>query len=124
MSTFDRRRFLQTSAGLAAGLLPAAASRNPCLAETGRADRSKMRFGLVTYQWGADWDLPTLLANCEKACAMGVELRTTHKHGVEPSLNAGQRRDVKARFADCPVTLVGLGSTQDFHSPEPDKVAA
>jgi sugar phosphate isomerase/epimerase len=83
-----------------------------------------MRFGLVTYQWGADWDLPTLLANCEKAGALGVELRTTHKHGVEPSLNADQRREVKARFADSPVTLVGLGSAEEFHSPDPNKVAA
>jgi sugar phosphate isomerase/epimerase len=83
-----------------------------------------MRFGLVTYQWGADWDLPTLLTNCEKTGALGVELRTTHKHGVEPSLNARQRRDVKARFADSPVTLVGLGSAEDFHSPEPGKLAA
>src|SRR5262245_49145060 len=104
MSTFDRRRFLQTSAAIAAGLLPAAAHKNSCLAQAGRLDPPEMPFGLVTYQWGADWDLPTLLANCEKAGAMGVELRTTHKHGVEPSLNAGQRRDVKARFADCPVT--------------------
>jgi sugar phosphate isomerase/epimerase len=83
-----------------------------------------MRFGLVTYQWGADWDLPTLLANCEKAGALGVELRTTHKHGVEPSLDDSQRREVKARFADSPVTLVGLGSAEEFHSPDRSKVAA
>ena len=25
---------------------------------------SKMRFGLMTYQWGADWDIPTTIANC------------------------------------------------------------
>jgi sugar phosphate isomerase/epimerase len=83
-----------------------------------------MRFGLVTYQWGADWDLPTLLANCEKAGALGVELRTTHKHGVEPSLDVGQRRAVKARFADSAVTLVGLGSAEEFHSPDPRKLAS
>ena len=83
-----------------------------------------MRFGLVTYQWGKDWDLPTLIANCQKTGTRGVELRTTHKHGVEPSLNAKQRREVKARFADCPVTLVGLGSAEDFHSPDPSKLAA
>jgi sugar phosphate isomerase/epimerase len=83
-----------------------------------------MRFGLVTYQWGKDWDLPTIIANCQKTRTEGVELRTTHKHGVEPSLNANQRREVKARFADCPVTLVGLGSAEDFHSPDPQKLAA
>ena len=102
MSTFDRRRFLQTSAGIAAGLLPASLPTNPCLGQPERRHPSKMRFGLVTYKWGNDWDLPTLLANCEKTRTLGVELRTTHNHGVEPSLNASQRREVKARFADCP----------------------
>lgn len=125
MGVFDRRQFLQTSVGIAAaGLLPASLHQGSCRAEPAQRPPSKMRFGLVTYQWGADWDLPTLLANCEKAGALGVELRTTHKHGVEPSLNADQRRAVKARFENCPVTLVGLGSAEDFHSPDPDKLAA
>jgi sugar phosphate isomerase/epimerase len=124
MSTIDRRRFLQTSAGIAAGLLPASLPTISCLGAPERRQPSKMKFGLVTYKWGADWDLPTLLANCQKTGTQGVELRTTHKHGVEPSLNASQRREVKARFADCPVTLVGLGSVEDFHSPDSSKLAA
>ena len=125
MSIFSRRRFLQASVGVAAaGIWPVSLRENACLAQPANRNSSKMRFGLVTYQWGADWDLPTLLANCEKAGALGVELRTTHKHGVEPNLNANQRRDVKARFADSPVTLVGLGSAEEFHSPDPKKVAA
>jgi sugar phosphate isomerase/epimerase len=65
--------------------------------------------------WGHDWKLPELLANCEKAGAAGVELRTTHAHGVEPEISAAQRREVKWRFADGPVKLVGLGSNEDFH---------
>jgi sugar phosphate isomerase/epimerase len=96
---------------------------NTCLGQLAERNSSKMRFGLVTYMWGADWDLPTLITNCERAGALGIELRTTHKHGVEPSLNASQRREVKARFADCPVTLVGLGSAEEFHSPDPSKLA-
>jgi sugar phosphate isomerase/epimerase len=125
MNIIDRRRFLQGSVGVVAtGLLQVSLRRKTCLAQPANRDLSKMRFGLVTYQWGADWDLPTLLANCEKAGALGVELRTTHKHGVEPSLNDNERRDVKARFADSPVTLVGLGSAEEFHSPDSSKVAA
>ena len=108
MDPIDRRRFLKTSAGIAAGLLPASLSTISCLGEQERRRPSKIRFGLVTYQWGKDWDLPTLIANCQKTGTEGVELRTTHKHGVEPSLNASQRREVKARFADCPVTLIGI----------------
>ena len=124
MGAIDRRRFFQTSAGIAAGLLPASLHTNPCLGQPGSRHLSKMRFGLVTYQWGANWDMPTLLANCQKTGTLGVELRTTHKHGVEPNLNASQRREVKARFADCPVTLVGLGSAEEFHSPDPSQLAA
>jgi sugar phosphate isomerase/epimerase len=77
-----------------------------------------MQLGLVTYQWGADWDLPTLIANCQKAGFAGVELRTTHKHGVEPALDAAARKEVAKRFADSQVELVGLGTTCEFHSPD------
>ena len=78
-----------------------------------------MAYGLVTYQWAKDWDLPTLLSNCEKAKVFGVELRTTHAHGVEPSLNDRQREEVANRFADTPVNLVGLGSNERFDNPDP-----
>jgi sugar phosphate isomerase/epimerase len=78
-----------------------------------------MQLGLVTYQWGADWDLPTLIKNCQETGFAGVELRTTHKHGVEPSLDENQRQDVAKRFGDSGVTLVGLGTACEYHSPDP-----
>jgi len=78
-----------------------------------------MQLGLVTYQWGAEWDLPTLIKNCEASGFEGVELRTTHKHGVEPSLNEAARKEVAKRFADSKVELVGLGSTCEYHSADP-----
>ena len=84
---------------------------------------SRLRLGLVTYTWGQDWDLPTLIANCTRAGIAGVELRTTHAHGVEPTLDARQRAEVRSRFADSPVTLVGLGSTCEYHSPDPVVIA-
>ena len=112
-----RRKFLGVCAattttcawgGTGAGLLQA-------------ADRpgDNMFFGLVTYQWGKDWDLPTLLRNCEKAAVLGVELRTTHAHGVEPSLTDKQRQEVQKRFGDSPVVLAGLGSNERFDNPDP-----
>ena len=55
----------------------------------------------------------------ETAKVYGVELRTTHKHGVEPSLDKQQRAEVKKRFDDSPVTLVGIGSNENFDSPLP-----
>jgi sugar phosphate isomerase/epimerase len=116
-----RRSFLSYSTGAAA----AAALAGP-LAESLFAQKpgSNIGYGLVTYMWGADWDLPTLLANCEKAGAAGVELRTTHAHGVEPTLNDKQREEVRKRFAGSRVTLVGLGSNERFDSPDPAKVKA
>ena len=77
MTASTRRDFLATTAigiGTAAGWQPRRA-----LWAAERAD-SGMKFGLVTYLWGRDWDLPTLIANCEQAGCLGVELRTTHAH--------------------------------------------
>ena len=81
-----------------------------------------MRFGLVTYQWGKDMDLPTLIDACEKSGLLGVELRTEHAHRVEPNLSPVQRQEVRRRFADSPVTLVGYGSNAQFHENDPDKL--
>ena len=58
------------------------------------------RLGLVTYQIGKDWDLETLLDHCQQTGFEGVELRTSHAHGVEVELDADARARVKARFAD------------------------
>jgi sugar phosphate isomerase/epimerase len=77
-----------------------------------------MRLGLVTYMWGAEWDLPTLLKNCEATGFEGVELRSTHKHGVEPSLSAEARAEVRKRFHDSPVKFLGPGSACEYHSPD------
>jgi sugar phosphate isomerase/epimerase len=75
-----------------------------------------MKLGLVTYLWGAEWDLPTLIANCEATGFQGVELRSTHKHGVEVTLAKPEREAVKKRFADSPVECVCLGSACEYHS--------
>jgi sugar phosphate isomerase/epimerase len=77
-----------------------------------------MKVGTVTYQIGKDMDLPTLLDVCEKTGLEGVELRTTHPHGVEIALSAEERAEVKRRFDDSPVALVGLGTACEYHSLE------
>lgn len=121
MKRFTRRHFLQhlAIAGLTATAIPACATRRAA----GRSGRADIQFGLVTYQWGRDLDLPTLLRHCEAAGLRGVELRTTHAHGVEPTLTPAQRREVRKRFADSPVKLVGLGTAEEFHSPDPAVLA-
>lgn len=78
-----------------------------------------MQLGLVTYMWGAEWDLPTVIKNCQLTGFKGVELRTGHKHGVELALNESQRHEVATRFNDSGVTFVGVGSACEYHSPDP-----
>lgn len=124
MSRIDRRHFLRSSWAFAtaSSALPLIDRFSSQAAAAADPSNDKMQFGMVTYQWGADWDLPTLIKNCETAGARGVELRTSHAHGVEPSLSADQRLAVKKRFADCPITLVGLGCNEAFHDSDREVV--
>jgi sugar phosphate isomerase/epimerase len=115
-----RREFLKGSVALGAGMVTAGPLGRVLLAA--RKPGSQMKFGLVTYLWGQYWDLPTVIANCEKTGVLGVELRTEHAHKVEANLTAAQRRDVKKRFADSKVTLVGLGTNFAFHYPEESRL--
>jgi sugar phosphate isomerase/epimerase len=117
MAVFNRREFVQFGMlGLAATVGGASRSRGFAADEPAG---ETMRFGLVTYLWGRDWDLPTLIANGTETGVLGVELRTTHAHGVEPGLNSQQRREVRSRFEDSPVVCVGLGSNERFDDPDP-----
>jgi sugar phosphate isomerase/epimerase len=116
----DRRRFLIDSSALLGSL--ACSSR--LLAQPPATPPLAGRFGLVTYLWGKDVALPDLIAACDQSDALGVELRTTHRHGVEPSLSAEQRREVRKRFADSRVKLVGLGSNERFDHPDPQQLRA
>jgi len=117
----SRRRFLERGFCVAAGTVTAAALPSCNVAGPGAKQRAKTRFGFTTYQWGQDWDVPTLIANCRKAEVFGVELRTSqsYAHGVELDLNAQQRREAKKRFADSPVTVVGLATSERFDWPDP-----
>jgi sugar phosphate isomerase/epimerase len=115
MDGITRRGFLGSAALAAAAGMASGAGR-----------ASKLRFGFTTYQWGSEWDIPTLIANCTRAKAFGVELRTTanYKHGVEIDISDARRGEVKKIFADSPVKLVGIASSERFDSPDAAKLAA
>jgi sugar phosphate isomerase/epimerase len=106
----SRRNFLKNSSVAAAGL-----SLIDPFSMHAMLKKPKMKLGLVTYQWGKDWDLASLIENCEKTGLLGVELRTQHAHGVETNLNAYERKEVKKQFADSDVTCLGYGSNFDYH---------
>ncbi len=114
------RHSLLTSAALAgtfqAGCqLPSLSKKQP---------GSHMKLGLVTYLWGKDWDLPTLIANCEKTGFEGVELRVDHAHGVSAKLTSEERKAVKKQFAASQVAFLGMGCNWDFHHSDPARVRA
>jgi sugar phosphate isomerase/epimerase len=79
----------------------------------------QFELGLVTYNLAKDWDIETIIKNCEATGFRGVELRTTHRHGVEPSISQAKRAEVRKRFEDSSVRLVSLGSACEFESPDP-----
>ena len=125
MSTrgLGRREFLGQSLALfGAGGLAGGLSRVAAAVETDVVPPRKFRLGMVTYMMGAKMDLPTLIKTCKETGLEGVELRTTHAHGVEPSLDPGKRRDVKKQFEDSAFLLWSLGTTCEFHSPKPDEL--
>ena len=78
-----------------------------------------MVLGSVTYNVAKDWDIETIIQRLEAARFDAVELRTTHKHGVEPSLSREEREKVRDRFARSKIRLLSLGTVCEFHAPEP-----
>ena len=124
MISYSRRGFLRRAGAVTAvipagGLLGSAGLVDHLAASETGTGQDAIPLGLVTYNWGRDWDLPTVIANCEKTGFAGVELRSTHKHGVEPDLTKSQRHEVARRFSDSPVELVGLGTACGYHDEDP-----
>lgn len=107
MRSLSRRDFLASSAAAIS------AASSPLLAAE---DAAKFKLGLVTYNVPANWDLPTILKVCREVGIAAVECRTTHKHGVEPTLTSAQRKDVKKQFADSGIVFWGCGSVCEFQS--------
>jgi sugar phosphate isomerase/epimerase len=81
-----------------------------------------MKLGLVTYNMAKDWDVPTLIEKCRGTGFEAVELRTTHAHGVEPSLSTAEREAVRRQFEGSGVRLLSLGTACEYHSRDPEEV--
>ena len=121
----NRRFFLKTATLTGAAL---AVGRGPAQAAEAASPKNfltrapQMKLGTVTYNLAQDWDVPTIIKNCEAAGFQGVELRTSHKHGVEVSLSKAERAEVRKQFAGSKVELMGLGSAFDYHTPDQAKL--
>ena len=113
----SRREFLATTATVAVSGAAVSEVSGQGNTRENAAPR-KFELGTVTYNLARNWDLDTLINNCEETGFKAVELRSTHKHGVEIDISEAQRKAVKDRFNDTPVKLVCLGTTCEFHSPD------
>ncbi len=111
-----RRHFIHSIMGAGAATALGAAAQPSYKGEN-------IEFGLVTYMWGADWDLPTLIANCTSTGVSAVELRIEHAHKVDAGLTPQQRADVRRQFEDSAVKLLGMGTNFEFHSAEAAELA-
>ena len=115
----DRRGFMAASA-----LAATSGAWAESLRRSLEPSSTSPRFGMVTYLWGRDLPLTELVSACESAGLEGVELRTTHAHGVEPTISPQEAGEIRSRFADSAVELVGLGSNERFDSPDAGRLAA
>lgn len=122
MSSISRRGFMQSAAfaGMATGF---GASSALAAAPGPSRGQGPIKLGMVTYRMGENMTCEELIKFCKETGLSGVELRTTHKHGVEPALSAEDRARVKKLFADGGIDIAGLGTTCEFHGKEPEKVA-
>jgi len=107
----NRRDFLSTVA-----VVPALAVRQTPNPPAPPPATNGLKLGIVTYNIAKDWDVPTIIKNLTEAGFEAVELRTTHKHGVEIALSPSQRAEVRRQFEASPIKIGGLGTTCEFHS--------
>ena len=108
----SRREFLGAAAALPALSLDVTSAQQKPAASPRRGPK----IGTVTYNIAKDWDVDTIIKNLTAVGMDGVELRTTHKHGVEIGLTPAQRAEVRKKFADSPVAIGGLGTVCEYHS--------
>ncbi len=80
------------------------------------------KLGLVTYNLAKDWTIPTMIDRCSRTGFEAVELRTTHAHGVEPSLSTSEREAIRKVFEGSPVRLLSLGTTCEYHAIEKEEL--
>lgn len=116
----DRKTFLREIALLTG----ASVISQDVFADLMTLKKTGIQLGFVTYLWGKDWDIATIIKNCAQTHIGGVELRVDHAHKVMPELNASQRSEVRKQFADSPVKIIGLGTNQQYDYPDQQKLKA
>ena len=114
VNNLNRRGFLSAAAvATGAGAIPGDAQPP--------AAKGNFHLGSVTYNLLQGFDVETIIKTLESVGFEAVELRTEHKHGVEPSLSAEERARIRRRFESSKVRLLSYGTTCRFQSPDPEE---
>jgi len=109
----NRREFVISSGAAVASTSSMQAATDKGLAGPG------FHLGAVTYNTLKEFDVDTIIRVLQEVGFEAVELRTGHKHGVEPSIGADERQRVRKRFEQSKIRLVSYGTTCRFQSPDP-----
>lgn len=121
MKIFSRRNFLKTTTMSSAAAVIAGCS-GPVNNEAGKTpftlNKNPLKLGVMTYTLAAKWDIETIIKNLKETGYQSVELRTTHAHGVEVTLSASERAEVRKRFEDSALEEISLASAFQYHSPD------
>ena len=117
---FSRRNFLKSAviSGTAVMLPGCTTTSSPAGDnDSFQLNPNPLKLGVMTYHLARDWDIETIISNLTETGFQSVELRTTHAHGVEVSLTAEERAEVKKRFEDSALEAISLASAFQYHSP-------
>ena len=114
----NRRKFISrtVTAGAAVPFVPLAPRRT--------SGGPGFHLGAITYNTLKNFDVETIFACSKKPASKRVELRTGHKHGVEPSIGQEERARVKRLFEQSKIRLVSYGTTCRFQSPMPPNASS
>lgn len=121
---FTRRSFFTRGVRAAAGIVAdALGTTESAPAAVEAATVARPRFGILVSPWARDWDVPTLLRNAQRAGVQGIEMGVGEAHGVSPDLPDRQRQEIRLRFENSAVSLVGFGTRASLQHREPDRVS-
>ena len=125
MKNFSRRDFLGAAAlGTGAAMLPSVLSASNASLSSVPTEKNTepLKIGLMSWLMGSQWDLDTVIKNCTETKYLHAELRTTHGHGIEVSLNKSQRQEIKKKIADSALEAISLASEFMFHFPDKNEL--
>lgn len=121
----SRRNFVRTTA-----LSSTAAIMAGCVAKPDENEntdkftlnKNPLKLGVMSYTLAEHWDIDTIIKNLTETGYQSVELRTTHGHGIEVTLSAAERAEVKKKFADSALEEISYASAFQYHFADQNEV--